>query len=209
MSATKRDVCVLVSGGVESAALLTRYLERGDRVHPLFVRCGFWWERVELSWMRRFIRTLGSSRLAPLAVADAHSLSGVGPQHWGFGRSRPPDADAPYDSVYLPGRNLVLLSCAAALCAQRGISRVALGSMRGNPFRDASSAFFQRFERVLLDSYGVRLRVETPFRRMSKRRVVAAHPGARFDLTFSCLRPRGLAHCGKCSKCAERREAVA
>ena len=209
MRSPRRGVCVLVSGGVESAAMLDRYLARGFVVHPLFVRCGFWWEEVELAWMRRLLRGLKSSRLRPLAVSGAHALAGAGPGHWAFGRRRAPGARAAYDSVYLPGRNLTLLSCAASLCAQRGLGLAAIGSMKGNPFPDATPEFFRGFERLARASFGVRLRVEAPFRRLGKRQVVAAFPGARYDLTFSCLRPAGLAHCGRCSKCAERREAVA
>ena len=204
-----RGIVVLVSGGVESAALLAMHLERGDRVHPLFVRCGFWWEDVELHWLRRQLRALKSRRLAPLTVADVHHLAGVGPGHWGFGRSKAPSARAAYDSVFLPGRNLVLLTCAAAQCAELGLSRVSIGSMKGNPFADASRSFFRRVERVARDSFGVRVRVETPFRSLGKRQVVARFPKARFDLSFSCIDPRGKAHCGRCSKCEERREAVA
>ncbi|MDP3543948.1 MAG: 7-cyano-7-deazaguanine synthase [Elusimicrobiota bacterium] len=36
---------------------------------------------------------------------------------------------------------------------------------------------------------------------------LAARLARRFplELTFSCLRPRGVKPCGNCSKCAERR----
>jgi 7-cyano-7-deazaguanine synthase len=201
-----RDVVILASGGVESAALLARALERGDRVHPLFVRCGFWWEDVELHWLKRQLRALPD--VLPLAVADARAFAGVSKGHWAVGDRRPPGARAAYDSVYLPGRNLTLLACAAALCASRKIHRAAIGSMKGNPFRDAKPSFFKTMEKAALDSFGVRLRVEAPLRGMTKRQVVARWPDARWDLTFSCLRPKGFVHCGRCSKCAERRGAV-
>lgn len=203
-----RGVCVLVSGGVESAALLARSLERGDLIHPLFVRCGFWWEDVELHWLRRQLRALRSPRLMPLIVADAHHLAGARPGHWAFGGGRAPGAKAAYDSVFLPGRNLSLLSCAAALCAERGLSRVAIGTMGGNPFADATPAFRRGFERLARASFGRRLAVEAPFKAMSKDQVVARFSGARYDLTFSCVRPKGREHCGRCSKCAERRSAI-
>ena len=39
-------ICVLVSGGVESAALLAHFLRRGHGVLPLYMRAGYAWERL-------------------------------------------------------------------------------------------------------------------------------------------------------------------
>lgn len=198
-------MCVLVSGGVESAALLASYLERGERVHPLFVRCGFWWEEAELAACRRLLRALRGPRLERLAVADARAFSAVPPGHWALTGRRPPGARAAYDSVYLPGRNLTLLSCAAALCARRGLGRAALGCLKGNPFRDASPAFFRAVAAAIRASYGRPFVVETPLRALSKRQVVARWPDAPYALTLSCLHPLRGKPCARCSKCEERR----
>jgi len=196
-------VCALVSGGLDSAALVARLLERGDEVHPMYVRCGFVWESAELRALRRQLRAMRTPRLKRLAVADARSLCRW-PGHWSRGGSDAPSARAAWDSVYLPGRNLLLIVCAADFCRQRRIGRVALGTLRGNPFADATPEFRRLAGRVAGASYGLKLRVEAPFARWPKRRVARRWP-ALARLSFSCLRPRGVRACGGCSKCAERR----
>ncbi|MBI4343187.1 MAG: 7-cyano-7-deazaguanine synthase, partial [Candidatus Omnitrophica bacterium] len=54
---------------------------------------------------------------------------------------------------------------------------------------------------------GVPLRILTPLRRLTKVEVIQRSREAPLALTFSCLRPRGRRHCGRCNKCAERQRA--
>ena len=49
------------------------------------------------------------------------------------------DAD---DAVFMPGRNIVLIGLAAVWCSTRGVGAVAIGSLGGNPFPDATPEFF-------------------------------------------------------------------
>jgi len=196
-------VCALVSGGLDSAALMARFLEAGDEVHPLFVRCGFVWERAELAAIRRQLHALRSPRLRPLFVVDARGLCRW-PEHWSHGAPGTPAADSPWDSVYLPGRNLLLILCAATYARRRGVGRIALGTLKGNPFADATPAFRRAAAKVAGASYDTKLSVEAPFSRWSKGRVARRWP-ALIPLAFSCLRPRGMRACGRCSKCEERR----
>jgi 7-cyano-7-deazaguanine synthase in queuosine biosynthesis len=51
--------------------------------------------------------------------------------------------------VYLTGRNIVLLSKAGIYCAQRKLSRMAIGPLAGNPFPDATPEFFATMSRAL------------------------------------------------------------
>jgi 7-cyano-7-deazaguanine synthase len=46
--------------------------------------------------------------------------------------------------------------------------------------------------------------VVAPYASLSKAEVMRRVPGLPLELTFSCLKPRGLRHCGACNKCAER-----
>jgi 7-cyano-7-deazaguanine synthase len=195
-------VCALVSGGLDSAALIARALEEGDEVHPLFVRCGFVWERAELHAIRRQLRALRGPRLKPLAVVDASGLCRW-PEHWSHGAPGTPAADSPWDSVYLPGRNLLLIVCAATYCRRRRVGRIQLGTLKGNPFADATTSFRRAAGLVAGASYGLRLKVEAPFSLWTKGRVARRWPEL-VPLSFSCLRPRGLRACGRCSKCEER-----
>ena len=200
-------VGVLVSAGLDSACLLHRLLGEGREVHPLYVRCGLRWERGELAALRRLLRRMRRRRLARLRVL-AVPLDSLYGAHWSTTGRAVPGAFSDDRAVYLPGRNVVLLSAAAIVGARGGFQDVALGVLRGNPFGDASPRFFALMARSLSQALGRRIRVLAPLSRMRKAQVIREAAGAvPIDLTVSCLRPRGLIHCGRCNKCAERKRA--
>ena len=203
-----RRSCALVSGGVESAALIDRLLARGDEVHPVYVRSGYRWEPAELRHLRRLLRAMRSPRLQPLAVLRAPAKELAGAAHWGFSGRAVPGARSADASVYLPGRNLLLISCAAVLCARREIDAIALGTLRGNPFPDASPGFFSALAKTLAAGLKRRIRLETPFRALTKAQVMRGAAALPWALTFSCISPRAGAPCERCNKCAERRRAL-
>jgi 7-cyano-7-deazaguanine synthase len=199
-------LCVLVSGGLDSAVLVHRLLARGARLLPLYVRCGFVWEAAELFWLRRFLRAERSARLLPLAVVDM-PLRPVYGAHWSLTGRRVPSARSADEAVYLPGRNALLLTLAAAAAVRQRIGTIAIGTLSGNPFGDASPQFFSRMARCLSDAFSQSVRIMAPLRRMRKSRLIRSANRAPLHLTFSCLSPRGRMHCGACNKCAERRRA--
>ena len=191
---------------MDSAALLVRLLAEGRRVAPLNLQCGLIWEAAELYWTRRFLRAVRAPRLEPLRVVDVPLASTYG-RHWSLTGRGVPGAASADAAVFLPGRNVLLVSYAAVVCAQRGIREIALGTLKGNPFGDASPRFFAQLAGCLTQALGRPIRVLMPLRRTTKRGVIRASRGIPFGLTFSCLRPSGYIHCGRCNKCAERRRA--
>ena len=203
----RKKVCVLASGGFDSGVLLADYLERGYEVHPFYVSSGFFWEKAELHWLKTFLKALKGPRLKPLTVAETPMRWIMG-GHWSLTGKGVPSSRAAWDSVYLPGRNLLLLSQAGVYAATRGIPLVVLGVLRGNPFSDSKPRFLKDMESAINDALRSRLKVSAPYTKLHKDGVarLAARLGKRFplELTFSCLRPRGVNPCGKCSKCAER-----
>jgi len=130
------------------------------------------------------------------------------PSHWAI-RGEPPAFDTPDEDVYLTGRNVTLISKAAIYCAQRGINRIVLGPLAGNPFPDATPEFFAAIAHALTLGLAHTIRVDTPFLALEKHDVIAlgVSLGVPFDLTLSCMQPRDGQHCGRCSKCRERRDA--
>lgn len=173
-------------------------------VQPLYVRSGLRWEAIEMRALRGILRAMGSRRLRPLAVVDLPMADLYG-EHWSTSGRRPPGYDAGDASVYLPGRNIALLSKAATFCALRGIRVVLSGILNANPFPDGSPAFFRAMERALSAGLGAALRIRTPYRRLSKDQVIRRGRALPLGRTFSCINPRrGGRHCGDCSKCAER-----
>ena len=91
--------------------------------------------------------------------------------HWAV-RGTPPAYDTPDEDVYIEGRNIVLLSKAAVLCARRGITRLALGPLAGNPFPDATPAFFDEMSRALSRGLAHRIAIAAPFAAMHKEDVI-------------------------------------
>ena len=210
MAPSARSAAVLLSGGADSAVLLGDALRRYRRVVPVFVESGLRWEKAERAHVGRLLKALrsrpGGRRLAPLRrlTADARDL--LPPAHWARGGSVP-DADAPWDSVYLPGRNLLLLSKAAVLAAGEKADDVLIGTLASNPFGDSKPAFFRALEKAARLALGTPVRLKAPFAGLSKSEVLRRGRDLPLGLTFSCLRPKGLRHCGRCTKCFERREA--
>jgi len=199
-----RAVAVLVSGGIESAALLAEAVRRYERVYPIYVRKGFIWETVELAHLKRLLPYYKSDGLAELVVLGL-PLKAVYRQHWSLGKERVPGSKAPDAAVYLPGRNLLLLGLAGLYCALRKIPSVWVGTLKGNPFRDARAGFFHQMESLLEETLGVPVRVAAPLREFGKAQVLRRWPQVPWERTFSCLNPVNHRHCGRCQKCGERR----
>ncbi len=199
-----RAACVLVSGGLDSAVLLRDALRAYERVQPLYVRAGLRWEPAEILWLRRFLRALTSPRLRPLAVIDVPMADLYG-THWSTGGRRTPGFHEGDGSVYLPGRNITLFSKAATFCALRGFPVLLSGILDANPFPDSTPIFLRGMERALSAGLGRTVRIRTPYRRLTKDKVIRRGRDLPLALTFSCVNPRpGGGHCGDCCKCAER-----
>ena len=110
---------VLLSGGLDSAVLVAEEAARGN-VQPIYVSVGLAWEDAERETIARLLESgvLGSS-VQPLA-ALAVDMTDVYPSgHWAL-EGRPPGYHTADEDVYLPGRNIVLLSKADVI--RRGVS---------------------------------------------------------------------------------------
>lgn len=205
-------MALLCSGGLDSivlAADLASGLDAGAHVHPLYVRSGFWWERGELEIVHRALDALPQrDRLRPLVILDVPVGDLYPPEHWAL-TGHPPAYDTPDEDVYLVGRNITLLGKAAVHCALHGVTRLCMAPLSGNPFPDATAEFFSTMGAAL--SLGLRapLRIDAPFRDLSKADVITRGTaiGVPLELTISCMRPVEGRHCGRCSKCRERHEA--
>jgi 7-cyano-7-deazaguanine synthase len=200
-------LCVLVSGGIDSAVVLAEAAQSGERVIPAYVRSGLIWEPAEMYWLGRFLETLPRQGLAPLAMLEL-PVSDLYGDHWSLTGQSPPDADSPDEAVYLPGRNILLLAKGGVLAARRGCRAIVMGPLASNPFPDGTRAFFDAMALALGIGMGRAgdLPVLTPLAELTKAEVVRRGADLRLDLTLSCLDPvEDRLHCGACNKCAERR----
>jgi 7-cyano-7-deazaguanine synthase len=201
-------LAVLVSGGLDSAILVGEAVSQHPAVHPLYVRCGLAWEAVEEEHLRRYLAALQAPTLRPLHVLHV-PVRDLYRDHWSLTGVGVPGADTPDDAVFLPGRNVLLLGKALLWCSLRRVPAVALGVLAGNPFPDATPAFFDALAAVVNRAVGGSVSVRLPYRDLHKAEVMRRGRGLPLGLSFSCIRPVEGRHCGKCNKCAERRAAFA
>lgn len=199
-------LAVLVSGGLDSAILLAEALRDHAAVHPLYVRFGLYWETAELDHLRRFLQAIRTPALQPLQVLDlpVKDLYGT---HWSLTGLGVPGGETPDEAVFLPGRNVLLLAKALLWCHLRSVPALALAPLEGNPFPDATPAFFKGYAALVNEAVGGRVQVVLPYRGLDKATVLHRGRGLPLEWTFSCIRPVAGRHCGACNKCAERRRA--
>lgn len=205
---TGQETAVLCSAGLDSAVLLADEAKR-TRVQPIYVITGLMWETAERQFLARLLATSPyEQRVCPpveleVTMRDVYPVS-----HWAI-RGAPPAFDTPDEDVYLVGRNIILLSKASVFCAQRGISRIALGPLSGNPFPDATPVFFRAMSRALSLGLDHSIQIDTPYASLHKADIVrrGLELAVPFEHTLSCMNPKDDLHCGRCSKCRERRDA--
>ncbi len=197
-------VAVLMSGGLDSAVLALDLLREHVRVFPLYIRGGLRWEELELAAARQFLAAVAAPGLEVLTVLEEPVRDVYGP-HWSTGADQVPDASTPDEAVYLPGRNVLLTVKASVWCQLRQVGALALGCLGSNPFPDSTPEFFHDLESVLSRALGGSPRLIRPLDRYKKSDVVLKGKDLPLHLTFSCIDPQNELHCGRCNKCAERR----
>jgi 7-cyano-7-deazaguanine synthase len=202
---------VLLSGGLDSA-VLAAHEAQSARVLPVYVRVGLAWEQAEIAMVEQLLRApVFAGNVEPLAAVEFTMRDVYAPSHWAI-RGAPPAYDTPDEDVYLTGRNLVLLTKAGVVAAKHHAHRIALGPLAGNPFPDARPQFFTAMSTALSLGLDHAIEIATPFLGWEKADVIKRGVELRvpLELTLSCMNPAaGATHCGRCSKCRERRDAFA
>jgi 7-cyano-7-deazaguanine synthase len=204
---SEQPAAVLFSAGLDSAVLVAHAAQH-NRVQPIYVSTGLAWERQELEYAHRLLRAPGyRNRVASLVTLSLDMRDIYPATHWAV-RGEAPGFDTPDRDVYIEGRNVVLLAKASVFVARAKLDRVLMGSLAGNPFPDATPQFFDSMALALSAGLGSPIAIETPFATMHKADVIrlGADLEVPFELTLSCMQPVDGEHCGRCSKCRERRD---
>ena len=201
----------MLSGGLDSAVLAAEEA-RTYVVHPVYVAGGLAWEEGEQRIVRDLLRRPPFSDAAipvqPLTRLEFGMRDVYPASHWAV-TGTPPAYDTPDEDVYLHGRNIALLSKAAVYAATRKISRIVVAPLAGNPFPDATPQFFAAMSRALSLGLDAQISIDAPFAALHKADVIkrGIELGVPLELTLSCMQPKDGLHCGRCSKCRERRDA--
>lgn len=198
-------VAALASGGLDSAIMLAE-LAANSQVYPIYVEAGLVWEQGEKDSLERFLAALAKPSIEPVTYLSVP----VGPilgSHWSVTGQAVPDAQAPDSEMFIPGRNVLLIAVTSVWCSTHDVGRIAIGSLGGNPFPDATPEFFETFGSVLSAGLGHEIKIEAPFRGRTKAELVRAHSNLPLELSLTCANPSNLSHCGNCNKCTERQDA--
>lgn len=215
-----QGAAVLCSSGLDSAVLLADVARRAavaeshgtgatkQEVVPIYVSVGLAWEQEELAMLDRLLATAPFQNVQPVQALRFDMRDVYPPSHWAI-RGEPPGFDTPDEDVYLEGRNIVLLTKAAVFAARASVATIFIGPLAGNPFPDATPEFFGTMSRALTIGLAAEIDIAAPFARMHKAEVIALGRslGVPLELTLSCMQPSNGAHCGRCSKCRERKDA--
>ena len=206
--ATTTSLAVLVSGGLDSAILLAESVRTYPAVFPIYIHTGAVWENVEREYLTRFLAALRSPVLRSLTILEMPVTDLYG-RHWSLTGEDVPDANTPDVAVFLPGRNVILLSKALIWCHLHGVPELAMAPLAFNPFPDATPEFYDSFAAVVAQSLGSAkpVCVLRPYAMLGlhKSDVLRRGKGLPLELTFSCISPVEGRHCGECNKCAERK----
>lgn len=117
-------------------------------------------------------------------------------------------------STFVPYRNGLFLSTAAAIAVSRDCDKIYFGGhaddSAGNAYPDTSVEFFEAIAEAIRLGSGNETKLIAPFIDKSKAEIVrvGAEIGVPFELTWSCYEGNDKA-CGKCGTCIDRLKAFA
>jgi len=213
-------VVVVLSGGMDSAVLLTFYKALGYEVHT-----------ISFDYGQRHRRELESARaVAHFGKSASHTevnLSSLGKV---LGGSSQTDSSIPVPhghytdetmkKTVVPNRNMVMLSIAAGHAMSIKAETLAYGAHGGDHaiYPDCRPAFAEALAKAIILADWTHVRLAAPFIDMTKAQIcsIGSRLGTPFEETWSCYDPqpfsdfgRHVLHCGKCGTCVERKEAFA
>ena len=135
-------IAVLASCGLDSSVVVADQA-RSAEVYPIYVQWGLAWEATEREALKAFLAALDHPSVTPVTTLSV-PIGAIYGDHWSLTGKEVPGLAEPDSAVFLPGRNILLIGLAAVWCSTHSVSRIAIGSLGGNPFPDATPVFFRR-----------------------------------------------------------------
>jgi 7-cyano-7-deazaguanine synthase len=215
----KRAV-VLLSGGLDSAAVLAWMRREGYACHALSFRYG----------QRHGVELARAAELARALGAVEHKTTEIDLRAFG-GSALTADIAVPKDRnegeiahgvpiTYVPARNTIFLAFALAYAETIGSSDLAIGvnAIDYSGYPDCRPEFIAAFERLAnlatasATEEGARFKIHTPLQHLTKAGIVklALELGVPVGRTLSCYDPLpDGTPCGHCDACQLRRKGFA
>jgi 7-cyano-7-deazaguanine synthase len=172
----------LVSGGIDSAALVAFYLRQRFRVRGYFIDFG-----------------QPASRREAVAAGSVCGHFGVALSTVRL-RSR-----VAYSTGEIRGRNAFLI-LTVVMTTRPAAHQVAIGIHDGTPYYDCGTGFVRDLQTVLDGYAGGAVRLAAPFVTWTKRQIwdFCRFADVPVELTYSCEKGQ-TRPCGKCSSCKDRK----
>ena len=213
---TKKKAIILLSGGLDSATCLAIAKDMGFECYALSFSYG----------QRHTVELDHAAAIAKANNVAAHSVIDINLGLWGGSALTDSALDVPdaEDSkgipiTYVPARNLIFLSFAAAYAEAIGSCDIFIGvnSVDYSGYPDCRKEFIDSFTKTAnlatrAADEDWKYTIHTPLQSLSKKDIIlkGISLGADYSLTTSCYNPNaeGLS-CGKCASCAIRKAGFA
>ena len=214
MNLTNDKSLVVLSGGQDSTTCLHWAIDRFGREQVDTVTFDYGQRhRIELDCARQVCAAAGVPfNLLPIDTFQA--LGGNALTDAGMSVSGKGNVSADLPDTFVPGRNLVFLTFAAAFAWQRGIRQLVTGVAQTDysGYPDCRSATLESLEKTLCLGMDADFTIHTPLMNLSKSQTVtlAAELGAlpAMALTHTCYNGQ-RPPCGQCPACELRAKGFA
>ncbi|WP_370567730.1 7-cyano-7-deazaguanine synthase [Limnothrix sp. FACHB-881] len=173
---------LLLSGGIDSTALVAFYISQGLLVKGFHFNYGHPSSAAE----KRAVKNISSYYKIPVTEINL-GLSIVSNK----------------GEYYC--RNAILLFSVASLSSSKS-ARLAIGIHKGTPYYDSSKAFVDDMQRILDGYFSGSTQIEAPFLELTKSEILSLCDELKVpvEITYSCERNSDIP-CGECSSCIDRR----
>ena len=209
---------VLASGGLDST--VTAAIAKQDGCELFFLTIAYGQRHViEVERARQVAAVLGVGNHLVMNL-DLRAIGGsalTGPT--AVPKDRPSnERNESIPITYVPGRNLIFLSIAAAHAEVVGASLIYFGAnvLDYSGYPDCRPEFIRAFEAAVKEGTkagmgGSPLHVKAPLLMLTKTEIIQQGIKLQvpFHLTHSCYDPAGNLACGRCDSCVIRREGFA
>lgn len=211
----KKKAVVLLSGGLDSATCLAIAKNEGFDIHSITFDYG----------QRHDVELKCAKTIAESCGVTKHHLISFNLREWGGSALTSDSIDVPAPGgsgvpvTYVPARNTIFLSFAAALAETIGARDIFIGvnSLDYSGYPDCRPAFIKAFE--LAATLGTKavdenwtFRVNAPLQYLKKTEIIrlGLSLGVDYSLTHSCYNPDPDGKpCLKCDSCYLRQKAFA
>ncbi len=218
MRPTSHRAVVLASGGLDSTVTAAIAKQEGCELFFLTIAYG---QRhaVEVERARQVAAALGVANHLVINL-DLHAMGGsalTGPAAVPKDRASKERRQS-IPVTYVPGRNLIFLSIAAAHAEVVGATSIYFGAnvLDYSGYPDCRPEFIRAFEAVAREGTkagreGIPLHVKAPLLMLTKEEIIrqGIELHVPFHLTHSCYDPVGDQACGRCDSCLIRLEGFA